>query len=106
MVYLWGIFGCERRKVAQQASHQKKNIKKMTKHAGYTLVICLLSFSLILIRVMSFCPVCIHAVVLLQCSSDKRFLVKQHATLLRGARKGNKVRPVAVEQKQPLHETH
>ncbi|XP_007570216.1 transmembrane channel-like protein 7 [Poecilia latipinna] len=41
--------------------------------------------------------------MLIMCSSDKRFLVKQHATLLRGPKNPNRVRPAAVEQKRPLH---
>ncbi|KAM4750292.1 transmembrane channel-like protein 7 [Anableps anableps] len=41
--------------------------------------------------------------MLIMCSSDKRFLVKQHATLLRGQKNSNRVRPVAVEQNTTLH---
>ncbi|MED6251447.1 hypothetical protein ATANTOWER_030898 [Ataeniobius toweri] len=42
--------------------------------------------------------------MLVMCSSDKRFLVKQHATLLRGQKNAKRVRPVAVEQRKLLHE--
>ncbi|XP_054897485.1 transmembrane channel-like protein 7 [Poeciliopsis prolifica] len=40
--------------------------------------------------------------MLIMCSSDKRFLVKQHATLLRGPKNPNRARPAAVEQENPL----
>ncbi|XP_043970213.1 transmembrane channel-like protein 7 isoform X1 [Gambusia affinis] len=41
--------------------------------------------------------------MLIMCSSDKRFLVKQHATLMRGPKNPNRARPAAVEQKKPRH---
>ncbi|XP_015239792.1 PREDICTED: transmembrane channel-like protein 8 [Cyprinodon variegatus] len=40
--------------------------------------------------------------MLVMCSSDKRYLVKQHATMLRGQKNAKRGRPVAVEQKTPL----
>uniref|UniRef100_A0A3B5MHV3 Transmembrane channel-like protein n=1 Tax=Xiphophorus couchianus TaxID=32473 RepID=A0A3B5MHV3_9TELE len=41
--------------------------------------------------------------MLIMCSSDKRFLVKQHATLLRGPKNSSRARPAAAEQKKLLH---
>ncbi|XP_035993160.1 transmembrane channel-like protein 7 [Fundulus heteroclitus] len=40
--------------------------------------------------------------MLVMCSSDKRFLVKQHATLLRGRKNAIRSRPAAVKQRKSL----
>lgn len=67
----------------------------------------LLSGLLVCCAFVSVCMLCMYIIYLCvfpsQSSSDKRFLVKQHATMLRRQRNPCRVRPAAMEEDAPLN---